>query len=99
MLPKILLQSQLCYLQGLASFPAMVLTYFAKGVDKVIKYYWYPVVTLLCCLCISDFQDFHSGYPGRVPPNQPEQRLQPAGVTGTELTPEPLYFEVREGFL
>uniref|UniRef100_A0A671TWG0 SECIS binding protein 2 like n=1 Tax=Sparus aurata TaxID=8175 RepID=A0A671TWG0_SPAAU len=33
------------------------------------------------------------GYPGRVPPNQPEQRLQPAGVTGTELTPEPLYFE------
>ncbi|XP_036950450.1 selenocysteine insertion sequence-binding protein 2-like isoform X2 [Acanthopagrus latus] len=43
-------------------------------------------------------QDFHSGYPGRVPPNQPEQRLQPAGVTGTELTPEPLYFEDEDEF-
>ncbi|XP_042254841.1 selenocysteine insertion sequence-binding protein 2-like isoform X1 [Thunnus maccoyii] len=43
-------------------------------------------------------QDFHSGYPGRVLPNQSEQRLQPAVVTGTELTPEPLYFEDEEEF-
>ncbi|XP_039650788.1 selenocysteine insertion sequence-binding protein 2-like isoform X5 [Perca fluviatilis] len=43
-------------------------------------------------------QDFHSGYPGRVPPNQSEQRLQPAGVTSTELTPEPLYFEDEDEF-
>ncbi|XP_039650785.1 selenocysteine insertion sequence-binding protein 2-like isoform X2 [Perca fluviatilis] len=42
--------------------------------------------------------DFHSGYPGRVPPNQSEQRLQPAGVTSTELTPEPLYFEDEDEF-
>lgn len=38
-------------------------------------------------------QDFHSGCQGRVP-NQSEQRLPPTVVTGTELTPEPLYFEV-----
>ncbi|KAM3625564.1 uncharacterized protein V6R79_014128 [Siganus canaliculatus] len=38
-------------------------------------------------------QDFHSGYPVRVPPNQSEQRLQPAVVT-----PEPLYFEDEEEF-
>lgn len=43
-------------------------------------------------------QDFHSGYPGRVPPNQSEQRLQPAVVPGTELTPEPLYFEDEDEF-
>ncbi|XP_031162081.1 selenocysteine insertion sequence-binding protein 2-like isoform X2 [Sander lucioperca] len=43
-------------------------------------------------------QDFHSGYPGRVPPNQLEQRLQPAVVTSTELTPEPLYFEDEDEF-
>lgn len=66
-------------------------------VEPLCGYQWYPV-WLLCSLCISPFQDFHSGYPGRVPPNQSEQRLQPAVVTGTELTPEPLYFEVREGF-
>ncbi|XP_041643776.1 selenocysteine insertion sequence-binding protein 2-like [Cheilinus undulatus] len=43
-------------------------------------------------------QDFHGGYPGRVPSNQSEQRLQAAVVTGTELTPEPLYFEDEEEF-
>ncbi|XP_037651733.1 selenocysteine insertion sequence-binding protein 2-like isoform X2 [Sebastes umbrosus] len=43
-------------------------------------------------------QDFHSGYAGRAPPNQSEQRLQPAVVTGTELTPEPLYFEDEDEF-
>ncbi|XP_071345196.1 selenocysteine insertion sequence-binding protein 2-like isoform X1 [Trachinotus anak] len=43
-------------------------------------------------------QDFHSGYSGRLPPNQSEQRLQPAAVTGTELTPEPLYFEDEDEF-
>ncbi|XP_018539089.1 selenocysteine insertion sequence-binding protein 2-like isoform X2 [Lates calcarifer] len=43
-------------------------------------------------------QDFHSGYPGRLPPNQSEQRLQPAVVAGTELTPEPLYFEDEDEF-
>ncbi|XP_062263065.1 selenocysteine insertion sequence-binding protein 2-like isoform X4 [Platichthys flesus] len=43
-------------------------------------------------------QDFHSGYPGRLPPNQSEQRLQPAAATGTELTPEPLYFEDEDEF-
>lgn len=54
------------------------------------------ILSLMYYLSISAFQDFHSGYPGRVPPNQSEQRLQPAVVTGTELTPEPLYFEVKE---
>nr|XP_043886723.1 LOW QUALITY PROTEIN: selenocysteine insertion sequence-binding protein 2-like [Solea senegalensis] len=43
-------------------------------------------------------QDFHSGYPGRLPPNQPEQRLQPTVVTGTDITPEPLYFEDEDEF-
>ncbi|XP_026175743.1 selenocysteine insertion sequence-binding protein 2-like isoform X2 [Mastacembelus armatus] len=43
-------------------------------------------------------QDYHSGYPGRVPPNQSEQRLQAAVVNGTELTPEPLYFEDEDEF-
>ncbi|XP_040015569.1 selenocysteine insertion sequence-binding protein 2-like isoform X1 [Xiphias gladius] len=43
-------------------------------------------------------QDFNSGYPGRLPPNQSERRLQPAVVTGTELTPEPLYFEDEDEF-
>ncbi|KAF3686647.1 Selenocysteine insertion sequence-binding protein 2-like [Channa argus] len=42
-------------------------------------------------------QDFHSGYPGRVS-NQLEQRLPPAVTTGTELTPEPLYFEDEDEF-
>ncbi|XP_034727006.1 selenocysteine insertion sequence-binding protein 2-like isoform X2 [Etheostoma cragini] len=42
-------------------------------------------------------QDFHGGYPGRVPPNQ-EQRLQPAVATGTDLSPEPLYFEDEDEF-
>ncbi|XP_040913947.1 selenocysteine insertion sequence-binding protein 2-like [Toxotes jaculatrix] len=43
-------------------------------------------------------QDFHSGYPGRLPPNQSEQRLQPAVVTGSELAPEPLFFEDEDEF-
>uniref|UniRef100_A0A3Q0SRE9 SECIS binding protein 2 like n=1 Tax=Amphilophus citrinellus TaxID=61819 RepID=A0A3Q0SRE9_AMPCI len=43
-------------------------------------------------------QDFHSGYQGRMPPSQSEQRLQPAAVTGTDLTPEPLYFEDEDEF-
>ncbi|XP_031704385.1 selenocysteine insertion sequence-binding protein 2-like isoform X2 [Anarrhichthys ocellatus] len=43
-------------------------------------------------------QDFHSGYPGRVQPNQSEQRLQPAAVTGTGVSPEPLYFEDEDEF-
>ncbi|CAG5858930.1 unnamed protein product, partial [Menidia menidia] len=43
-------------------------------------------------------QDFHSGYPGRMPPAQPEQRLQPAAVTSSSLTPEPLYFEDEDEF-
>ncbi|XP_054472126.1 selenocysteine insertion sequence-binding protein 2-like isoform X3 [Anoplopoma fimbria] len=43
-------------------------------------------------------QDFHSGYPGRVPQNQSEQRLQPAVSTGTEVSPEPLYFEDEDEF-
>ncbi|AWP01369.1 putative selenocysteine insertion sequence-binding protein 2-like [Scophthalmus maximus] len=43
-------------------------------------------------------QDFHSGYPGRLPPHQSEQRLQPAVGSGTELTPEPLYFEDEDEF-
>nr|XP_046248714.1 selenocysteine insertion sequence-binding protein 2-like isoform X2 [Scatophagus argus] len=38
-------------------------------------------------------QDFHGGYPGRVPPIQSEQRLQPAAVN-----PEPLYFEDEDEF-
>ncbi|XP_029943874.1 selenocysteine insertion sequence-binding protein 2-like isoform X4 [Salarias fasciatus] len=42
-------------------------------------------------------QDFHSGYPGRLPPNQSE-RLQPAAVAVTNLTPEPLYFEDEDEF-
>ncbi|XP_063738528.1 selenocysteine insertion sequence-binding protein 2-like isoform X2 [Eleginops maclovinus] len=41
-------------------------------------------------------QDFHSGYPGRLLPNQSEHRLQPA--VATELTPEPLYFEDEDEF-
>ncbi|KAM6950386.1 selenocysteine insertion sequence-binding protein 2-like isoform 2-T2 [Lycodopsis pacificus] len=43
-------------------------------------------------------QDFHCGYPGRVQPNQSEQRLQPAAVTGTGVSPEPLYFEDEDEF-
>uniref|UniRef100_UPI003AACD4F1 selenocysteine insertion sequence-binding protein 2-like n=1 Tax=Centroberyx gerrardi TaxID=166262 RepID=UPI003AACD4F1 len=49
-------------------------------------------------------QDFHSGYPGRphpnlnLNPNPAERRLQPGVVTGTELTPEPLYFEDEDEF-
>lgn len=43
-------------------------------------------------------QDFHSGYPGRVPPNQTEQRIQPTVVVGAELTSEPLYFEDEDEF-
>ncbi|XP_068426576.1 selenocysteine insertion sequence-binding protein 2-like isoform X2 [Clinocottus analis] len=43
-------------------------------------------------------QDFHSGYPGRVPLSQSEQRLQPAAATGTEVSPEPLYFEDEDEF-
>ncbi|CAN9506680.1 unnamed protein product [Ophioblennius macclurei] len=42
-------------------------------------------------------QDFHSGYPGRLPPNQSE-RLQPAAVTIANLAPEPLYFEDEDEF-
>ncbi|XP_034049583.1 selenocysteine insertion sequence-binding protein 2-like isoform X3 [Thalassophryne amazonica] len=47
-------------------------------------------------------QEFHSGYPGRAQPNlnlksnQAEQR--PAVMFGTELTPEPLYFEDEDEF-
>ncbi|KAF7666614.1 hypothetical protein LDENG_00099290 [Lucifuga dentata] len=47
-------------------------------------------------------QDFHSGYPGRVQPthnpNQAERRLQPGVATGTELTPQSLYFEDEDEF-
>ncbi|KAM3876749.1 selenocysteine insertion sequence-binding protein 2-like [Diretmus argenteus] len=49
-------------------------------------------------------QDFHGGYPGRahpnanLNPNQAERRLQHGGVGGTELTPEPLYFEDEDEF-
>uniref|UniRef100_A0A1A8IPN3 SECIS binding protein 2-like n=1 Tax=Nothobranchius kuhntae TaxID=321403 RepID=A0A1A8IPN3_NOTKU len=38
-------------------------------------------------------QDFPNGYSGRMPSTQSEQRLQPAAVSGSDLTPEPLYFE------
>ncbi|XP_028290249.1 selenocysteine insertion sequence-binding protein 2-like [Gouania willdenowi] len=41
-------------------------------------------------------QEFHSGYSGRVLANQPEQRLQPASASVTNLTPDPLYFEDEE---
>uniref|UniRef100_A0AAQ5X3W8 Ribosomal protein eL8/eL30/eS12/Gadd45 domain-containing protein n=1 Tax=Amphiprion ocellaris TaxID=80972 RepID=A0AAQ5X3W8_AMPOC len=59
-----------------------------------------PVVCwLLTMSSRSNRFDFHSGYAGRMPPNQSEPRLQPAAVTGTDLTPEPLYFEVTEGFI
>ncbi|XP_037553143.1 selenocysteine insertion sequence-binding protein 2-like [Nematolebias whitei] len=43
-------------------------------------------------------QNFLNGYPGRLTANQSEPRLQPAGVTGTDLTPEPLYFEDEDEF-
>ncbi|XP_041841870.1 selenocysteine insertion sequence-binding protein 2-like [Melanotaenia boesemani] len=43
-------------------------------------------------------QDFNSGYLGRMPPNQSDQRLQPAPVTSSDLTPEPLYFEDEDEF-
>ena len=50
-------------------------------------------------------QDFHSGYPGRVHPNlnmnptPGERRIQAGVVSGTDLTPEPLYFEVTEVYV
>ncbi|XP_015231119.1 PREDICTED: selenocysteine insertion sequence-binding protein 2-like isoform X1 [Cyprinodon variegatus] len=43
-------------------------------------------------------QDFHNGYSGRMTSNQSEQRVQPAVVTGADLTPEPLYFEDEDEF-
>uniref|UniRef100_A0A8C8E1V1 SECIS binding protein 2 like n=1 Tax=Oryzias sinensis TaxID=183150 RepID=A0A8C8E1V1_9TELE len=43
-------------------------------------------------------QDFHSGYPSRMSCGQPEQRLQPAAGPGSDLTPEPLYFEDEDEF-
>lgn len=49
------------------------------------------------CSLVLCSQDFLNGYPGRLAANQSEPRMQPAGVAGTGLTPEPLYFEVRGG--
>uniref|UniRef100_A0A3Q2TZ51 SECIS binding protein 2 like n=1 Tax=Fundulus heteroclitus TaxID=8078 RepID=A0A3Q2TZ51_FUNHE len=43
-------------------------------------------------------QDFHNGYSGRLTSSQSEQRVQPAAVTGSDLTPEPLYFEDEDEF-
>lgn len=43
-------------------------------------------------------QDYHSGCQGRMPLNQSEQRHPPVAVTGTDLTPEPLYFEDEDEF-
>ncbi|XP_047219497.1 selenocysteine insertion sequence-binding protein 2-like isoform X1 [Girardinichthys multiradiatus] len=43
-------------------------------------------------------QDFHNSYLGRMTSNQSEQRIQPAAVTGNDLTPEPLYFEDEDEF-
>lgn len=43
-------------------------------------------------------QDFHNGYLGCMTSNQSEQRVQPAVVTGGDLTPEPLYFEDEDEF-
>ncbi|KAM4602534.1 selenocysteine insertion sequence-binding protein 2-like isoform 2-T2 [Polymixia lowei] len=49
-------------------------------------------------------QEFHGGYAGRVQPNlnhnhnPADRRLQPGGVSGTELTPEPLFFEDQDEF-
>uniref|UniRef100_A0A667Y7E0 SECIS binding protein 2 like n=1 Tax=Myripristis murdjan TaxID=586833 RepID=A0A667Y7E0_9TELE len=49
-------------------------------------------------------QDFHGSYQGRTQPNlnhngnQAERRLQTGVVTGTELNPEPLYFEDEDEF-
>ncbi|KAM6943085.1 selenocysteine insertion sequence-binding protein 2-like [Xenentodon cancila] len=43
-------------------------------------------------------QDFHGGYLGRMPSTQSEQRVQPAAVTGSDLTPEPLYFKDEDEF-
>ncbi|XP_061739740.1 selenocysteine insertion sequence-binding protein 2-like isoform X2 [Nerophis ophidion] len=39
-------------------------------------------------------QDFHSGCPKHVQPNQSEQRLQPVVATNDGLNPKPLYFEI-----
>lgn len=46
------------------------------------------------CSPVYALQDFHSGYQPRAQPNQSEQRLQPQVVTSSDLTPEPLYFQV-----
>uniref|UniRef100_A0A8C6SZN8 SECIS binding protein 2 like n=1 Tax=Neogobius melanostomus TaxID=47308 RepID=A0A8C6SZN8_9GOBI len=46
-------------------------------------------------------QDFHSGYQSRPQPPQSEQRLQSvqsAVAAGSELTPEPLYFQDEDEF-
>ncbi|XP_067105061.1 selenocysteine insertion sequence-binding protein 2-like isoform X3 [Osmerus mordax] len=43
-------------------------------------------------------QDFQGGYPGRPSPAQAERRLQAGGIPGSELTPEPLYFEDEDEF-
>lgn len=43
-------------------------------------------------------QDYHSGYQPRPQPIQAEQRLQSAVAAGSELTPEPLYFQDEDEF-
>ncbi|XP_055010462.1 selenocysteine insertion sequence-binding protein 2-like isoform X2 [Boleophthalmus pectinirostris] len=43
-------------------------------------------------------QDFHSGFQQRPQPLQTEQRLQSAVAAGSELTPEPLYFQDEDEF-
>ncbi|XP_061819897.1 selenocysteine insertion sequence-binding protein 2-like isoform X1 [Nerophis lumbriciformis] len=43
-------------------------------------------------------QDFHSGCPKHVQPNQSEQRLQPVAATNDGLNPKPLYFEDEDEF-
>ncbi|XP_072321072.1 selenocysteine insertion sequence-binding protein 2-like isoform X3 [Eucyclogobius newberryi] len=43
-------------------------------------------------------QDFHSGFQQRPQPLQSEQRLQSAVAAGSELTPEPLYFQDEDEF-
>ncbi|KAM8894035.1 selenocysteine insertion sequence-binding protein 2-like isoform 4-T4 [Spinachia spinachia] len=44
-------------------------------------------------------QEFHSGFAGRLPPGQSHQRPPPpAVVSGSEVSPQPLYFEDEDEF-